>query len=160
MKKRKKYITAMIIIITTIQLLFIFGVEMYIKYYFTIKEVPFCYDGTITIEGNTSSPLTFYYAPTEDRLLFWLGDYRARHNLQPVIDSPDLSTYDFERYDYLLFSGRKLKRLYYSPYLTDQNDECHYLEETPLMTDLEEASLDSMYIYRIDKTTEFRAPCP
>lgn len=154
MSKRKMFIVIMFLILTCV-----FGGLIY--RYYHCSYVPFEFHTTIAIVGNTSSPSGFVYADNTERLMFWLNDYREWSNLQPAIEDIDLSSYDFQKYDYLLFSGYKLESLYYSPWLTHKNDECYnYDRRIPLMSTLVSGSIDTMYIYRIRKTDRFRAPCP
>lgn len=135
------------------------GVVLIAYYIFHQREVSFEFVRTMKIPGNTDSPLTFYYTPSQERLKYWMFDYRIENN-QPVIENIDLGMFDFEKYDYLLFFGKKLLNLRYSPWLTYSEDECHYLKETPLFSTLEDDSIDKLYIYRISKTNKFRSPCP
>lgn len=137
------------------------GIGIIIPYYFVQREIPFQFECAIEVKGNTASPLSFYYAPSEDRFRFWTVEYRVRHNLQPIIEYDNLEQFDFDKYDYLLYYGRKLKRLYHSPWLTYSEDDCHYAPEIPLMNDIEDASMDTLYIYSIKKKgKKYRPPCP
>ena len=154
MRKRKIIIAILVLVPTCIM-----GGLIY--RYFHRYYVPFEFHSTIAIVGNNSRPTTFCYASDADRINFWLNDYRESHNLQPIIKDADLSSFDFQKYDYLLFSGYKLEALYYSSWLTHKNDECYsYDKRIPLMSTLASGSKDTMYIYRIKKTDKFRDPCP
>lgn len=131
-------------------------------YIFHIRHMPFRFVCTMAMKGNTSAPLTFYYAPTEERFRFWMCDHQQSDGLLPLIENPDLSSFDFDKYDYLLFKGKKLKELSFSPWLTFTEDAIcsHEDARTPLISTLEDASIDTLYIYRIAKTENFRPTGP
>ncbi len=129
---------------------------------FHVRRMPFQFVCTMAMVGNDIAPTTFYYAPTKEWFLFWVYDHQISDGLPPLIENPDLSSFDFEKYDYLLFKGKKLKELSYSPWLTHTEDNIcrHEDKRTPLISTLEDASMDTLYIYKIDKTDKFRAPGP
>lgn len=154
MKIRKSHIALTIIFIgVCISALF---------YIFHVRNVQFEFVSTMPMKGNTNSPSTFYYAPSEEWFRFWVCDSRTHDSLPPLIEAPDLSAFQFEKYDYLLFKGKKLKALSHSPWLTHTEDLIcsHEDPRTPLIPTLEGASIDTLYIYRIEKTNKFRTPGP
>lgn len=120
-------------------------------------SMPFQFDCAMAMDGNTHSPSSFYYAPTEDWFLYWID---TSEDIPQLVVRPDLSHFDFEKYDYLLYKGKKLTSLNYSPWLTYTEDEIHYDKRIPLISTLEDASLDTLYIYKIKKTNKFRPPGP
>ena len=126
---------------------------------FHVRQMPFQFECTMAMEGNTSAPSTFYYAPTEEWFRFWID---TSDDVPPLVEKPDLSSFDFEKYDYLLFQGKKLIELSYSPWLTHSEDAIcrHEDSRTPLISTLEDASLDTLYIYRITTTDKFRPAGP
>ena len=126
---------------------------------FHVRHLPFQFVCSMAMEGNSHAPLSFYYAPTEEWFNFWID---TSDDVPPLVEKADLSSFDFEKYDYLLFKGKKLKELSYSPWLTHTEDAIcsHEDARTPLISTLEDASLDTLYVYRIEKTNEFRPAGP
>jgi len=129
---------------------------------FHVRHMPFQFVCVMAMVGNDIAPLTFYDAPTKERFLFWVYEHPISDGFPPLIENPDLSSFDFEKYDYLLFKGKKLKDLTYSPWLTHTEDAIcsHEDARTPLISTLEDASLDTLYVYRIAKTDKFRPAGP
>ena len=128
-------------------------------YVFHVRHMPFQFVCAVAMDGNTSAPLSFYDAPTEERFRFWID---TSDDVAPLVEEPDMSLFDFEKYDYLLFKGKRLKELTYSPWLSHTEDAICTCEDarTPLISTLEDASLDTLYIYRMDKTDKFRPAGP
>ena len=131
-------------------------------YIFHIRHVPFQFECAMAIREDSIENSSFHYAPTEERFSYWIREHRVLDDLPPLIENPDLSLYDFERYDYLLFEGKKLVLLNYSPWLTHTEDNIcnHEDSRTPLIPTLEDASSDTLYVYKIEKTNKFRVPGP
>lgn len=151
-----------ILLYTGIIIVIIGGCLSVLYYIFHARKVKFEFVCTMPMKGNTHSPLTFYYASSEERFRFWMCDSRIHDGLPPLIEEPDLRAFQFEIYDYLLLKGKKLKGLSHSPWLTHTEDLiCSYEDpRTPLIPKLEDASIDTLYIYKIAKTNKFRAPGP
>lgn len=126
---------------------------------FHVRHMPFQFVCTMAMVGNDHAPMSYYDAPTEERFRFWID---TSDDVPPLVEEPNLSSFDFEKYDYLLFKGKKLKELTYSPWLTHTEDAIcsHEDARTPLISTLEDASLDTLYIYRIAKTDKFRPAGP
>lgn len=129
---------------------------------FRVRHMPFQFECTMATNENTYTPWRFHYVSTEKKLCFWIYDNQSTESLPPLIENLDLSTFNFTRYDYLLFVGERLTDLCYSPWLSHTNDAIcrHEDSRIPLIPTVEEASPDSLYIYKIYKTTKFREPGP
>lgn len=126
---------------------------------FHVRHMPFQFVCTMAMVGNSHAPTSYYDTPTEKRFRFWID---TSDEIPPLVEEPDLSSFDFERYNYLMFKGKKLKDLIYSPWLTHTEDGIcsHEDARIPLISILEDASLDTLYIYRIAKTDKFRPAGP
>ena len=56
---------------------------------------------------------------------------------------------------------KKISTLKHSPYLTKNQDNLYDIDERiPLIAEYEKGTYDSLFIYRIEKNTEYRAPGP
>ncbi len=129
---------------------------------FHVRHMPFQFECAVAINVDTYAPWHFHYVSTEEEFRFWICNHQTTDNLPPLINNPDLSPFDFARYDYLLFAGKRLTDLRYSPWLSHTEDAIcrHEDARIPLIPSLEESSTDSLYIYKIEQTTKYRLPGP
>ena len=131
-------------------------------YFFHVRHIPFLYECTMAINEDSYAPWHYHYVSTEEKFLFWIYDHQITDNLPPLIDNFDLNSFDFAKYDYLLFIGERLTDLSHSPWLSHTKDAICRQEDSrvPLIPTLEKASMDSLYIYKIKKTAKYREPGP
>lgn len=131
-------------------------------YIFYIRHIPFQFECTMAINENTCVLWQYHYISTEKEFRFWTYNHQITGNQPPLIDNPDLGSFDFAKYDYLLFVGERLTDLRHSPWLSHTKDAIcrHEDARIPLIPISEEADMDSLYIYKIDKTTKYREPGP
>jgi hypothetical protein len=78
----------------------------------------------------------------------WVGDSLC---IRPLLN--------YEKYSYIIGFGSPLKRVYYYPHIQNPNDDCSYLEFTPLTGEYESTYNDTIYFYKIEKG-RYRNVCP
>ena len=161
MKNKKTYISLLIIAAVTIICVAIFNyyherIALF-KYVMSIPTFHNCY------------PRGIDYVENEDRLYFYLVGYYQKPSCQEaklegydsVYVSKIISNFDFRKYDYIISYMKKISTLKHSPYLTKNQDNLYDIDERiPLIAEYEKGTYDSLFIYRIEKNTEYRAPGP
>ena len=134
-------------------------------YYYTERTVPFEYVTRIP-KFDGCHPQGFDYANTGERVYYYLVDYyknpaRQKKGLagcDSVLVSRLIQDLDFERYDYVITYMQKMTKLKHSPYLTNNFDDLYFDKRTPLIAEYDGLTYDSLYVYRIRKNSNFRAP--
>ena len=107
---------------------------------------------------------SYYYISSEESLNYYLGEYFL-HDLGYCYDSVFIDNMkgelNFKDFDYILSPQKKIIKLYYSPSNTDiYSDSWPIGDKDVLEPVFDKGSIDSMYLYKIEKTDKFLAPFP
>ena len=108
------------------------------------------------------------YVENEDRLFFYLVSFYNKpcckkadlNGYDSLYVSQLLKQFDFGNYDYIISYLKKISQLKYSPSLSDKYDDLYFDNRIPLIAVYEKETYDSLFIYKIKKNKEFRAPRP
>jgi hypothetical protein len=146
----------------------VFIVGLCIWYYYYPRKVPFELAKEIEKpcpEFDNSQFMGFEYARSKEEFMYWLTKHYSSFYLNnQIYDSifaeKIANEFDFTRYDYLITYQKKLKDLHHSPYLTKSADDLYFDKRTPLIPEWDSSQANNVYIYRIKKNNQLRAPGP
>ncbi len=147
------------------------SVGTYCLYYYCPRKIAFDFVKEIekpNKEYDKSKFIGFNYIKDADWLMFYMVDYYKKEscirNGLIVYDSlfvQNLSKeLNFDKYDYIITYQKQLKELQHSPYLTKKRDGLYFEKQVPLIPTFDTVITDKLYIYRIKKNNEYRAPRP
>ncbi len=164
--KNKKVLVLLIVAITII------AICGYFIHYYRETNVDFQFVKTFRIPNNEYDQRSFtsYYYITSDELLdYFLGEYLTNHYgycYDSLFIDKMKGELNFKDYHYLLSPQKKIINLSYSPsHNKNYYDGCGHLlhdlgDRNVLEPVFENGFIDSMYLYRIEKTDKFIQPGP
>lgn len=109
----------------------------------------------------------FEYAEDSNWFKFWLyGQYQYPYSMSDYVGFDSsfvedlIKKLNFDKYDYIIVYGKQIKKLKYSPLLSNRNDNLYFEKKVPIIPDFHRMRNDSIYIYSIKSNDKFRAPGP
>jgi len=147
------------------------SIGTYCLYYYYPRKIAFEFVKEIekpNKEYDLSQFVGFHYVQNNKDFLFYLAAYnKAQYYKQSNNQDYDSlfvqnlsKELNFDKYDYIMTYQKQLKALTYSPYLAKKEDLMGYLSEKSLIPTFDTVITDKLYIYRIKKNNEYRAPGP
>lgn len=156
------------IFLPSITILILILIGIYCVHYYYPRKVSFELAKEIDKPYKEFSWIGYDYVENAERLDF----YMVRYYNKPSCIKAGLKGYslnfvenlaqelDFDKYDYIIAYQKKIKELRHSPYLTKTEDCLYFDKRTPLIPTWDSVLTDKVYIYRIEKNNEYRAPGP
>ena len=163
MKKNRNNILFLTFIVL-FPILIIIG--MFYWYFYPRKIVPkFVYSLHIPNESyNLYNCLSFEIIKDRKSLFLYMLDSVSfslpptGFNINEILTLDSILNYD--DYLYVIIWNKELIELHYSPFLTNHRDGLYYNKKTPLFPITSIEMTDSVYIYSIPKTNQFRTAGP